>query len=392
MRWPSYYFYLLIGFSISNLGNWIYLIALNVFVWHVTHSPAAIAGLYVIGPLIRIICNFFVGSIIDRSHKKSIVIWTDILRGIFVCLMPFADNVWFIYLLVALTNIASTFFGPSSTYLITTLVSDEHKQRFNALHSTFGSGAFMLGPAIAGGILAISTTSVAMWVNGLSFFLCALLLAFIPNKEMKVQAARRFITFAMIKEDIKVTFQYAKEIKSFSIFLIPYSIALMIAFALDSQEMTFLLDHLQISESLYGITVTVAGVGALIGGIAATYFANKLSVQTYIQVGFCFTLLSYLCFYASNLYIISLISFVTLGFFMAFSNSGYATLFQTVVAPEIIGRFSSVINLFQGVLQLVFTLVIGFLAEWFSLQLVTVIFASIAFLLSVYIWKYTLKH
>ena len=87
MNYPKNYILLLFGFGVSNLGNWIYLIALNLAVWHLTHSPAAVAGIYVVGPIARILCSFFAGSIIDRSNKKQILIWTDIFRGIIVCII-----------------------------------------------------------------------------------------------------------------------------------------------------------------------------------------------------------------------------------------------------------------------------------------------------------------
>ena len=391
MKWPTYYFYLLIGFSVSNLGNWIYLIALNVFIWNLTNSPAAVAGLYIIGPFIRIICNFFAGSIIDRSQKKPIVIWTDIIRGIIVCLMPFADSLFIIYLLIAMTNVASSFFGPSSMFLISTLIHDEDKQRFNSLNSTFSSGAFMIGPAIAGGIIAISSTSIAMWTNGISFFICALFLTFIPNKEEKTTNEQNLITISMVKKDMQLVLAYSKKIRAFSLFLCIYSISLMIAFALDSQEMTFLLEHLNVSESLYGLSVTIAGIGSLIGGIVATVLAKTFSVKTYIGVGFPLTLFSYLSFYATDSFTIALISFIFLGFFMAFSNAGYATLFQTTIEPTIIGRFTSIVSLYQSVLQISFTLIIGLLCEWYSIQAVTVTFSMLGFLLSLYVCKLMLR-
>ena len=95
------YLLLIGGFGLSNLGNWIYLIALNLSVWHLTHSPAAVAGLYIVGPFARIIANFFVGSIIDRHDKRRIIIWSDIVRGIIVCVMPFVGSIWMIYILIA---------------------------------------------------------------------------------------------------------------------------------------------------------------------------------------------------------------------------------------------------------------------------------------------------
>ena len=118
-RWPRYYLAFLIGLGVSNIGNWLYLIALNVFVWRLTESPAAVAGIYIVGPVIRIISNVVAGSLIDRMNKKKLVILVDVSRALFIFLMPYASELWMIYLLIACTNVASTFFGPSSTDLIT---------------------------------------------------------------------------------------------------------------------------------------------------------------------------------------------------------------------------------------------------------------------------------
>jgi len=390
-KWPSYYYYLLVGIGVSNLGNWIYLIALNVFVWHLTESPAAVAGIYIVGPLTRMICNFFVGSIIDRSNKKKLVIIADIARGIFVFFMPFVDSLFIIYFLLILTNIASTFFGPSSTYLIATLVDQKHRLRFNSLNATLSSGSFMIGPALGGVIIGVASISIAMWVNAISFIICALFFSFLPNREEKNETKTNKDVLLALKEDYKLVIGFAKQVPSFTRFLILYSVALMIAFALDSQEMTFLLSVLGITDELYGITVTIAGIGAVVGGFAATALATKYQVSTYIKVGFTFTLISYLLFYSSPHYLMAVISFITLGFFMAFSNSGYATYYQENIPTQMIGRFTSIVNLTQSLLQVAFTLVIGFLADFFSLQLVTICFAVIGVVLSLFIWSIQIK-
>lgn len=386
-KWPIFYYYLFIGIGVSNLGNWIYMIALNVFVWHLTNSAAAVAGIYIVGPFTRIICNFFVGSIIDRRNKKTIVVMADIFRGLFVCLMPFAQSVGTIYFLLIVTNIATSFFGPSSTALISSLVKTEDRLRFNSILSTLSSGAFMIGPALGGIIIKFSSISMAMWVNSFTFIICALFLQLLPYiaTSSKIKEEKRL--FQTLKEDYQLVYNYAKEIPIFSKFLLLYSIALMITFALDSQEVTFLLSILSISDDLYGITVTVAGIGAVVGGIVATAFATKYSISSYIKVGFFLTLVSYLIFYSSPSYLVAVISFITLGFFMAFSNSGYATYYQESIPVNIMGRFTSIVNLIQSALQVLFTMIIGFLADIFSLQLVTISFAMIGVIISIGICK-----
>ena len=377
------YWLLLGGLGFSSLGNWIYLIALNLSVWHLTHSPAAVAGIYMVGPVARILSNIVAGSIIDRNDKKRLMIWSDIIRGVLVFIMPFSTSIWLIYSLIFLANIASSFFGPSSTYVITKLVHDDDKQRFNALLSTLNSGSFMIGPALAGGIIVLSNTSIAMWINSLTFFVCALAIYFLPRfDDVAASDKREIIRLQTIIEDFKIIWTFIRQLPALLYFLLIFNFALIIAFALDSQEMTFIKDVLNASDSIYGIIVSVAGVGAILGGILATALVNKLSLRTYIGLGFSLTLLSYTVFYASHSLWLAIISFVTLGLFMAFCNTGYATMYQKTIPTDIMGRFGSAINLLQSVLQVILTFVIGVLAEWYSLQITTVCFAAVGLLLA----------
>ncbi|MEG0473821.1 MAG: MFS transporter [Solibacillus sp.] len=377
---------LLGALGFSTLGNWIYLIALNLSVWHLTNSPAAVAGIYIVGPVARIISSFFAGSIIDRQNKKKLMIISDVVRGIIVCMMPFMTSIGLIYVLIFLANIAGSFFGPSSTYVITKLVKDDDKQRFNALNSTLGSGSFMIGPALAGAIIAVSNTSVAMWVNGFTFFACAWAISLLPTIAEDEAMKRQIITWQMIRSDFQQVWAFIHTRPELFKFLTVYTTALMIAFALDSQEMSFLKEVLATSDTMYGIVVSVAGVGAIVGGITATALVNKLSLKTYIGLGFLLTILSYTLFYASPTLIFAIISFIALGFFMAFSNSGYATIYQKTIPPTLMGRFGSSLNLLQSVAQIIFTLMLGMFAEWYSLQYVTVLFALVAVLLALYLY------
>lgn len=382
------YYLLCTGQGISKLGSWIYLIALNLAVWHLTESPAAVAGIYIIGPIARIFSNFFVGSIVDRSNKKRILVMSDVFRGVIVCLMPFASSIWLIYSFIFLTNIASTFANPSSLYLITKLVNDKDRLRFNAINSILSSGSFMIGPAISGAIIALTNTSIAMWINGIALFVSASLMALLPNIQEKNIQARKFVTFVMIKSDFLTVWKMLKEKRTLLQFFVLYLTTLMIAFSLDSQEMSFLKDFHEVSDASYGIIVGITGIGAIIGGIAAAAFVHKLALTHYIGAGISFTLLCYFTFYiSSNLYV-AIVAFILLGLFMAFSNTGYATFYQKTIAPEMMGRFTSTLNLFESTVQITLTLLLGALAEWYSIQFVTSSFAFIGVLLAFLLYRF----
>lgn len=375
---------LLGGFGFSYLGNWIYLVALNLMVWHLTYSATAVAGIFIVGPIARILTNFVAGSIIDRSNKRNIMIAMDIIRGLIVFLMPFMTSIWLIYGLLFLANIASSFFGPSSTYYIAKYVQDDDKQRFNALLGTLNSGSFMLGPAIAGVLIAVFNISIAIWINSVTFFVCAWVISRLPNIEEELQEKRVMLTMSVIISDFKMVWHFIKQHPNFLKFFMAYQIALMVAFALDSQEMTFIKNNLLASDSLYGVLVSIAGVGAIVGGFLAIALVHKFSIATYIGVGLTCTMLSYTAFYASSNIWFATACFITLGVFMAFSNTGYDTVYQKNIPPHLMGRFGSSVNLVQSVIQIILTFSLGLLADWFSLQLVAVAFGAVGLIFAIF--------
>ena len=155
--------------------------------------------------------------------------------------------------------------------------------------------------------------------------------------------------------------------------------------------MTFLKDVLGTTDEMYGVVVSIAGVGAIIGGGAAAALVKRLSLLTYIGAGFALTAASYAVFYASHTLWLAVVSFVALGFIMAFGNTGFATLYQKTIPPELMGRFGSSFNLLQSVVQILFTTLIGVLAEWYSLQPVTIVFALCSLALAIYLYIHSIR-
>lgn len=392
MELKKEYFYLWFGFGASKLGSWIYLIALNLLVWHLTESPAAVAGIYIIGPIARILCSFFAGSIVDRTNKRMILIICDVFRAGIVFLMPLLSEIWLIYCLIFLANIAVCFANPSSTFMITKLVLPNDRLRFNAINSMLGSGSFMIGPALSGAIIAMSSTATAMWVNGFMLLFSAFMMYLLPSQEIKSSTQSTVLTLSVIKNDFRTVWAFISQRKSLLKFFVLYSTALMICFSLDSQEMSFLIDFHKVTDSVYGIIVGITGIGAIVGGYLAARFVKKLSLVSYIGLGFTCTLLSYFIFYFSSNLMIAVAAFILLGLFMAFSNAGYATFYQQTIPTEIMGRFGSSLGLIESVMQITLTLIIGFLAKIYTIQLITSIFALIGVVIACIVYFHLLNN
>lgn len=85
----KYPFLLLFGIGTSNIGDWIYLIALNVMMLDMPNSPLAVSGLYMIKPLAALCTNIWSGSLIDRMNKRKLMMFLDWMRGDYCLLSVF---------------------------------------------------------------------------------------------------------------------------------------------------------------------------------------------------------------------------------------------------------------------------------------------------------------
>jgi MFS family permease len=376
-------FLLLAGIGVSYLGNWIYLIAINLSILDLTGSAAAVAGLYVIRPIAILITNTWAGSVIDRVNKRKLMIAVDVVRGLLVFLIPFIGSLWVIYFLLLVINIAGAFFGPSSSVYITKLIPAAERKRFNSLMSMTSSGAFLLGPAIAGVLIMLVGTELCIFINSATFLVCAFFIYLLPDVDEVVKEKRERVTWSMLVGDWRIVKRFAQGATYFMVVYLLFQGAMLTGFALDSQEVTFIKQHLFLTDKDYGLIVSLTGLGALAGAAVAAIVANRVPLRVYIGAGMLLTSVGYLLFYASFSFWTATLAFVFLGFFMAFANAGYATFFQQSVPVEIMGRFGSLAEMLQAIVQIVLTLILGVAADWFTIQTACIVFSFAGVLLAV---------
>ncbi|MFJ7850313.1 MFS transporter [Peribacillus sp. NPDC097224] len=374
---------LLSGIGVSYLGNWIYLIALNVSILNLTGSAAAVAGLYMIRPLATLITNTWSGSVIDRVNKRRLMMSIDVVRGILIFLIPFIGSLWSIYAVLLLINIVGAFFGPSSSVYITKLVPLEQRKRFNSIMSLTSSGAFLLGPAISGILIMSVGTDLCIVINAITFFVCAFFIYLLPDVDGDLGKAERApVSLKTLLSDWKAVREFTKGAKFFITVYILFQGGVLIGYALDSQEVTFIKQHLELTDKEYGFITSLTGAGALGGAAVAAAVSKKLPLRYFVGGGLFLSTIGYLLFYASVDFITATSAFVFLGFVMSFANAGYATFFQNNVPVAIMGRFGSMAEMVQGIVQIVLTLLLGLMADWFSLQMVCIGFCLLGIVLA----------
>ncbi|MBN8202296.1 MULTISPECIES: MFS transporter [Bacillaceae] len=384
--------FLLTGIGISRLGDFIYLIAINLIVYDMTGSAAAVAGLWIIGPVTSVLTNSWSGGLIDRKNKKSIMIWTDMARAMGVALIPFLGSIGFLYAVLFLISMAKALFMPASATYIAKLVPIESRKRFNSINSLVTSGAFIVGPAIAGGLFLIGTIETAIFLNAASFVFSAVIIWVLPDmdKDLKYPSVQTS-AYETLRYDWKKVITFGrKEVFIISVYGCFLAFGLF-SLAMDSQEVVFIQDVVGLTEADYSFLVSISGIGFALGALFITIVSKMLSIKQLMGFGMLLTAAGYLIYALANSFMMVVIGFTVLGIFNAFSSAGYQTFYQNNVPVEIMGRMTSVIGVIQSLAQIILLFGIGVLGDLFPLRYTIVILAGLNLILSLHVCWQLLK-
>ncbi|WP_299515524.1 MFS transporter [uncultured Rummeliibacillus sp.] len=379
-RW-KYPLILLGGIGISNVGAWVYHIALNLIILNETASPLAIALLYILGPIATVCTNTWAGSFIDRLNTRRLMMGIDVFRAICIAIIPFLPSLIYVYILAFVINIASAIFQPTSMVYMTKLIPEEDRQRFNALRSFINSCGSLLGPAIAGMLFWMGTPYTAIYVNAVALFISALIIRLLPNVDESVKEKEGDrVTWDLIKNDFRVVVNFSKGNAFVTKIYLLFSGITIFMTAIDSVEAAFAKGVLSISDTNYGFLLSVFGAGIIIGSMINSIFSKQLEVHLLIGAGTIFTSIGYLVFYSSSGFYSAAAGVFLIGFAVTFANTGYLTFYQNHVPVRMMGRFESLFSVMEAGFIVAVTVLIGLAAELTSIRPVGLV-GSFAFFL-----------
>lgn len=377
---------LLFGIGVSNIGEWIYFIALNLIVLNLTGSALAVSGLYIIKPLATLCTNFWAGGLIDRYNKRKLMVFLDIFRAIFIAFLPYFSTISMIYLVVFIINMASSMFAPTSMIYITKLIPQKQRKQFNSLHSLMTSGAFLIGPAVAGLLFLVGNPIFAIYINAIALFISGLITLVLPDVEKQhstVISTGDSLSFEVIKKDLLLVAEYSRRNSYImTIYFLFSCVMVVMASAVDSLEAAFAKEVLSLSNSDYGFLVTIAGAGIAVGALVNSFIVSKIHTSVLIGLGSVLVSLGYIIYASSSTFIVAAIGFFILAFFIAYANTGFLTFYQNNIPVEVMGRVGSLYNLGQSILIITVTSIMGIAAQITSIQSVVIIGVVIMMILS----------
>ncbi|TEA80658.1 MFS transporter [Bacillus thuringiensis] len=383
---------LLSGVGIANLGAWIYLIALNVLVYNMGGSALAVATLYVIKPLATLFTNAWSGSMIDRLNKRKLMIHLDIYRALFIAILPLLPSLWIVYVFVFFISIASAIYEPTAMTYMTKLIPVEQRQRFNSLRTLIGSGASLIGPAVAGGLLIAGTPEFAIYMNAIAFLLSGFITLLLPNLDKKEDSdtTSNTLSLTVLKKDWNTVINFSRKHVYVVCVYFLFQSMFVLATATDSLELSFAKEVLLLTDSEYGFLVSIAGAGFILGAVTNTILSKKLAPSFLIGIGSLFIEIGYLIYAFSNVFLIAAIGFFILSFSMAYANTGFYTFYQNNVPVHIMGRIGSIYGLVIALVTIFITILSGVATQFISIQLVVIVGSLIMLFITIVLCVFTL--
>ncbi len=170
----------------SGLGDWIYSIAMLIFIADLKFSGMIISGLLIVRMLPFILIGPLVGNYIDGKKRKKVMFYSDIIRMflvILVILLAYAKfknmlstNVILIliYLIALISAFVGTFFSPARVAIMPKLVKQDELKVVNSFISMSNSITLILGPAFGGILVSLLGLTGVFWLNAATFLFSAI--------------------------------------------------------------------------------------------------------------------------------------------------------------------------------------------------------------------------
>jgi MFS family permease len=351
----------------SLIGTWMQTVAQAWLVLKLTNSPMmlGLVSFARYAPMLAV--ALFAGVVVDHVDRRRLLIVSQTL--LMLCAFILAGLTWagvvrveHVIILAACNGLISSFDMPGRQAFVVEMVGIEDLPNAIALNSMIGNGARIVGPAIAGALIASVGTAMCFFLNGFSFLavIWSLVSMDLPRK-----AAQRFGSAMLTR--LREGFSYIwRHRPSFYLLLLcginngfgaQYTVLLPV----------FASNILHGDAGTYGLLMGAQGVGAVIGAVTLAWRSSGARGQRQnLMYGIFVLAAAILTFGFSRWMWLSLLAQLFVGAALINYMASTNTLLQLFVSDELRGRVMSFYTLsFTGMLPLG-SLEVGFIGERIS--------------------------
>jgi MFS family permease len=333
------------GQGLSLIGTWMQSVAMSWLVYRLTNSILYL-GIVGFSQIPVLFAAPFGGVIADKFDRKKILIVTQflsMLQAVIVAALAITGVIrpWHIIILSVLLGTINGFDMPTRQAFVRDLVDNpDDLPNAIALNSLIFNGARLIGPPIAGLLIAFTGEGICFLINAVSFI--PVVVAFLAMKIKPLSISRHD---GPILTGLKDGFGYAFGFVPIKVILILVTFIGLIAMPYAVLLPVFARDVLAGDSKTYGFLMAASGVGAIAGALFLASQKNVTRLNKIILSSMCIFAVSVIVFSISRTLWFSLIMMTLIGFGLMALIVSLNTLLQTTVDDDKRGRIMSLYSM-----------------------------------------------
>ncbi|MCL2760119.1 MAG: MFS transporter [Desulfuromonadales bacterium] len=373
------------GQGISLLGTWMQQVAMSWLVYRLTGSPLWLGVTGFASQIPTFLFASFAGVFADRWNRRRAIVITQsfaMLQAAILAVIYFLGiiHVWHIIILSLMTGFINAFDNPLRQSFVIEMV--EHREDLGnaiAINSSLVQAGRLIGPAIAGILIASVGEGVCFVINSMSYLgvIIALLAMHIKPKE-KIRSESKLF------EELAEGISYAFSFKPIKYILFIVAVQSLMGMPYVTLIPAFAKTVLHGNAHTYGTLMASAGFGSLLGTLFLASRKNVIGLGKGIMKGVAVFGLSIALFAVSKNYYLSLGALAFAGFGAMTTVASSNTLIQTIVEEDKRGRVMSLFAMsFMGMTPFG-NLAAGFLAKMLGIQYTVLLGAAACLVVAVF--------
>jgi MFS family permease len=279
------------------------------------------------------------GVIADRLNRRLVMLGSDILRfaaesALAIWILVGAPPLGGFLVLVAFMGVGQAFFTPAMTGLVPQILDSERLQQGNALNGLAESGGGILGPALAGLIIATASPGWAVLTDALTYLVSVISLAMVRADWSTLRPSDTFLV--LLREGWRQfwarTWLWVIVVQSSVVNVLIFAPYFVLGPAVAKEHLG--------GAAAWGLVLTALGVGAVLGGLVMLRVHVRRPMLVAIVTSFVWAIPLLAMAEARSTVIIAIGSFLG-GMAMSTFGALWNTTMQREIPDDVLSRVSA---------------------------------------------------
>ncbi len=363
-----------IGQVIAWTGDSIYQIGLLWLILEMTGSKSLAGYIAAVGYLPALLLGLFLGALVDIGDRRRLMMGADLLRAVVLLYIPIAFaggwlTPWQLAGAAFFISSGAALFNPARDASVPHLVPNDSLLAANALVQTSAYTSLLMGPMVAGGILALLSLTGLFYFNALAYTL-SLLTIFLLKLPPISEARSVTKPLKSILEALRFTI---KERWSGQLLLLTALNNLFIMGPAIVGIPIIVREELHLGPQAFAAAMACHGVGMLIGAFLLGSFGKSLPKGKVLLAAIIFDGVTFIpIFWAPDIYWMGgIFLFHSIG--IPFIMVPRTSLIQEGIPDNMQGRFFALVNLAVVGMMALSTAMTGVASDWIGVRMVFVV-------------------